>query len=65
MDDASRQLERSIGSMRARLDRDVQRLGRRASQLGDRAKAQAQWWGGISAVIAGTLGAIVFWPRRG
>jgi len=29
----------------------------------ERVKASAQWWGGVSAIAAGVLGIVMFWPR--
>ncbi len=64
MDERPDELEHAIARTRGRLDRDLQRLGHRVDVLKDRAAAQAQWWTGVSAIAAGLLGAIVFWPRR-
>ena len=64
MDEKPDHLEHAIERTRGRLDRDLRRLGNRFDTLKERAAAQAQWWGGVTAVGVGLLGAIVFWPRR-
>jgi len=53
-----------IEDTRATLDRDLDRLGTRLDRTKERVKLQAQWWGGVSAVAAGALGIVMFWPRR-
>jgi hypothetical protein len=30
----------------------------------ERVASNAQYWGGIGAVVAGVVGAVVMWPRR-
>jgi hypothetical protein len=64
MDERPADIRGQIAQTRAALDRDLDRL---SAQLSSRKKilaAQAQWWTGISAVIAGSLGAVLLWPRR-
>jgi hypothetical protein len=64
MDERPDVIEDQIEHTRDRLDRDLDRLDVQISRTKERVKAQAQWWGGISAVAAGALGAVAFWPRR-
>lgn len=64
MDDRPDVLEHTITRTRERLDGDLDRLDTRLAMATDRVKAQAQWWVGVSAVAAGTIGAVAFWPRR-
>ena len=63
MDEKPDDLEREIARTRGTLDRDLRRLGDRFDTLKERAASQAQWWAGVTAVAAGVVGAIVFWPR--
>lgn len=63
MDEKPDDLEREIARTRGTLDRDLRRLGDRFDTLKERAAAQAQWWAGVTAVAAGVVAAIVFWPR--
>jgi hypothetical protein len=56
-------LEAAIDRTRHNLDRDLSRLGRRIDTLKERAVATTQWWVGVSAVTAGLVGAVVFWPK--
>ena len=65
MDDRPDVIERRIDETRERLDRDLDRLDTQVGVTKERVKAQAQWWVGVSAVAAGALGAVAFWPRRG
>jgi hypothetical protein len=58
------ELESAIERTRRTLGRDLDRLGDRVEVLKADASAQAQWWGGVAAVAAGTVGAVWFWPRR-
>lgn len=53
-----------INHTRARLDRDLDALGEHVAEKKEQLAASAQWWSGITAVVAGTAGAIMFWPRR-
>jgi hypothetical protein len=64
MDERPDVIREKIDETRADLDRNLERLN---AQLRSRKRvlgAQAQWWTGVSAVVAGSLGAILFWPRR-
>jgi hypothetical protein len=65
MDERPDVIEREIERTRERLDRDLDRLDTQVEITKERVKAQAQWWVGVSAVAAGALGAVAFWPRRG
>ena len=65
MDERPDVIEHQIAETRERLDRHLDTLDVQMTRTKERLKAQAQWWGGMSAVAAGTLGALVFWPRRG
>jgi hypothetical protein len=57
-----------IEGTRASLDRHLDELGAEVdatkARVKDRVASGAQYWGGISAVAAGLLGAVVLWPRR-
>ena len=53
----------STAAARTRLGRDLTRLGRRIDAMKDNAAARAQWWGGVAAIAAGVVGALVLWPR--
>ena len=64
MDQRPDDLERAIDRTRQRLGRDLRRLGRKIDVLREDAASQAQFWTGVTAVAAGVVGAIVFWPRR-
>jgi hypothetical protein len=64
MDEHPRVIEQQIANTRARLDRDLDRLNANVAVTKERMKAQAQWWAGVSAIAAGSLGAVAFWPRR-
>jgi hypothetical protein len=64
MDERPDVIEHQIERTRERLDRDLDRLDARVAATKERVKAQAQWWAGVSAVAAGALGAVAFWPRR-
>ena len=64
MDQRPDDLEHAITRTRRRLGRDLGRLARKIDVMKEDAAAQAQFWTGVSAVAAGVIGAIVFWPRR-
>lgn len=64
MDSRPDELRTQIASTRAALDYHLDELGTQIDVTKDRVKTQAQFWGGISAVAAGVLGLIAFWPRR-
>jgi len=53
-----------ISSTRSRLDRDLDRLSDQVEVKKDEVTRLAQWWGGLSAVVAGAAGILMFWPRR-
>ena len=57
-------LRAQIDTTRATLDRHLDQLGTQIDITKERVKANAQWWGGISAVAAGLAGVAMFWPRR-
>jgi hypothetical protein len=64
MDPRPDDLRAQIASTRASLDRHLDELGTQFGVTKERVKANAQWWGGISAVATGALGVVVFWPRH-
>jgi hypothetical protein len=64
MDQRPDDVAAAIGRTRARLDRDLTRLGRRVDAIRSNATARAQWWGGVAAIAAGVAGALLFWPRH-
>ena len=64
MDERPDVIEHQIERTRERLDRDLDRLDTSFAVTKERVKAQAQWWAGIGAVAAGTIGAVALWPRR-
>jgi hypothetical protein len=64
MDERANVLRQQIRQTRAALDRDLDDLGARFERGKERLAAGAQWWAGVSAVAAGTIGAVWFWPRR-
>jgi hypothetical protein len=64
MDERPAVIREEIDETRAALDRDLNRLNAQLSTRKARLGAQAQWWAGVSAVIAGSLGAVLLWPRR-
>jgi hypothetical protein len=53
-----------IARTRARLDADLDTLGEQVDEKKERLAASAQYWSGITAVVAGAAGALMFWPRR-
>ncbi len=57
-------LKQQIDETRARLDRDLDRLDTQIAVGKERLIAASQWWFGVSAIAAGVLGAIWFWPRE-
>ncbi|MBS1818615.1 MAG: DUF3618 domain-containing protein [Acidobacteria bacterium] len=63
MDDRPDVIEQQIERTRERLDAHLDQLDTRVGIARERLKAQAQWWGGVSAVAAGAIGAAVFWPK--
>jgi len=64
MDERPDVIREEIDETRAALDRDLNRLNAQLSTRKARIGAQVQWWTGLSAVIAGSLGAVLLWPRR-
>jgi hypothetical protein len=64
MDERPDVVEHQIEQTRARLDRDLDRLDAQVAVTKERMKAQAQYWGGIGAIAAGSIGALALWPRR-
>jgi hypothetical protein len=64
MDERPDVIEDRIDRTRRRLDRDLDRLDVKMADTKEKVKAQAQWWGGWSAVAVGTIGALAMWPRR-
>lgn len=64
MDARPDDIREQIAETRASLDRDLNQLNAQLSAKKETLAAKAQWWTGISAVVAGSLGAILLWPRR-
>jgi hypothetical protein len=64
MDERPDVIEQQIERTRDRLDEHLDRLDSKVAVTKEWMKAQAQWWAGVSAVAAGTVGAVAFWPRR-
>ncbi len=64
MDQSPDDLKQQIGHTRARLDRDLDRLDTQIEIGKDRLVAASQRWLGVTAVAAGLLGAVWFWPRH-
>jgi hypothetical protein len=64
MDEQPNVIEHQIERTRRRLDHDLDRLDVKMAFTKERMKAQAQWWAGVSAIAAGSIGALAFWPRR-
>ena len=64
MDERPDVIREQIDETRAALDRDLNRLNAQLSRHKERLGAQAQWWAAVSAVVAGSLGAVLWWPRR-
>ena len=63
MDQSPDDIKRQIDRTRARLDRDLNRLGSEIASGRQRLVAASQWWLGVTAVAVGVLGAVWFWPR--
>lgn len=57
-------LKEQVDRTRARLDRDLNRLNTQIASGKERVIAASQWWLAVSAIAAGVIGAIVFWPRE-
>jgi hypothetical protein len=64
MDSRPDVIRAQIATTRASLDRHLDQLGTQVDVTKERVKNNAQYWGGIGAVAAGLMGAVVFWPRR-
>ena len=64
MDPAPDVLRARIENTRADLDRHLDELGTQLDVTKERVKVSAQFWGGVCAVAAGLVGAVMFWPRR-
>jgi hypothetical protein len=64
MDSTPADIRAQISATRASLDRHLGELGTQVDITKDRVANNAQYWGGISAVVAGVVGAVVLWPRR-
>lgn len=64
MDQSPDDIKQQIDHTRARLDRHLNRLDDRIGEEKEHLVAASQWWIGVSAVAAGVLGAIWFWPRE-
>ena len=64
MDSTPDHIRAQIASTRASLDRHLGELGVQVDVTKERVANNAQYWGGITAVVAGVVGAVVMWPRR-
>ena len=64
MDSRPDDIRAQIAATRASLDRHLGELGTQVDVTKERVANNAQYWGGISAVVAGVVGAVVMWPRR-
>jgi hypothetical protein len=68
MDPGPAVIRAQIASTRESLGRHLDELGTQFDDTKTRVKEQvtssAQYWGGMSAVAIGLLGAVVLWPRR-
>ena len=64
MDPRPDDIRAQIAATRASLDRHLGELGTQVDVTKARMANNAQYWGGISAVVAGVVGALVLWPRR-
>lgn len=64
MDSTPDHIRAQIAATRASLDRHLSELGTQVDVTKERVANNAQYWGGISAVVAGVVGAVVMWPRR-
>jgi Protein of unknown function (DUF3618) len=64
MDSTPDDIRAQIAATRASLDRHLGELGTQVDVTRERVANNAQYWGGISAVVAGVVGAVVLWPRR-
>jgi hypothetical protein len=64
MDPRPDDIRSQIAATRASLDRHLDELGTKVDVTKERVATNAQYWGGISAVVAGVVGAAVLWPRR-
>ena len=64
MDPRPDDIRAQIAATRASLDRHLGELGTQVDVTKERVANNAQYWGGISAVVAGVVGAVVMWPRR-
>jgi Protein of unknown function (DUF3618) len=64
MDSTPDDIRSRIAATRASLDRHLGELGTQVDVTKDRVATNAQYWGGITAVVAGMVGAVVMWPRR-
>jgi hypothetical protein len=64
MDSTPDDIRARIAATRASLDRHLGELGTQVDDTKDRVASNAQYWGGIGAVVAGVVGAMAMWPRR-
>lgn len=64
MDQSPDDLKQQIDQTRAQLDRDLDRLDTEVARGKERLIAASQWWLGVTAVAAGVIGAVWFWPRE-
>jgi hypothetical protein len=64
MDETPHGIREQIEHTRASLDRHLDELGAHVRVGRERLVAGTQWWMGLSAVAAGALGIVWFWPRQ-
>jgi hypothetical protein len=64
MDSTPDDIRAQIAATRASLDRHLGELGTQVDVTKERVANNAQYWGGVSAIVAGLVGAVVLWPRR-
>jgi hypothetical protein len=64
MDSTPDHIRARIAETRASLDRHLGELGTQVDVTKERVATNAQYWGGIGAVVAGVVGAVAMWPRR-
>jgi len=64
MDSTPDHIRARIARTRASLDRHLGELGTQVDVTKERVANNAQYWGGIGAVVAGVIGAVMFWPRH-
>ena len=68
MDPGPNVIRAQIASTRESLGRHLDELGSQfddtKARVKDKVTSNAQYWGGMSAVALGLIGAVAFWPRH-